>query len=255
MSILNKFDLGGKRALVTGGSQGIGLACATALAEAGAHVILTARNEAKLKDAVANLKKAGHSAEYRLLDVTDSAAVEALAEDLGALDIAIVNAGIARSGSAAEETADELFLDVLNVNLNGAFWCCRSFGKRMLTAGKGAIVNIGSISAIISNRPQDQSYYNASKAAVHHLTKSIAAEWAPRGVRINVIAPGYIETPMTKYGMEDDPVMAAEWLGLTPMGRVGQPDEIASIALFLASDASSYMTGSVVVADGGYTCW
>jgi NAD(P)-dependent dehydrogenase (short-subunit alcohol dehydrogenase family) len=255
MTVRDKFDLSGKRALVTGGSQGIGLASAIALAEAGAHVILTARSEDALKAAVDQLKTAGHSAEYRLMDVTDSGAVEAVAEELGALDILVVNAGIARAGTAGEEVSDDLFHEVINVNLNGTQWCCRSFGKRMLAKGKGAIVNIGSISGEISNTPQNQSYYNASKAAVHQLTKSLAAEWAARGVRVNAVAPGYIETPMTRYGMEDDPEMAAKWLSLTPMGRVGQPDEVGSIVVFLASDASSYMTGSIVIADGGYTCW
>lgn len=254
MSILEKFALPGKKALITGGSQGIGFACARALAEAGAHVILTARNKDGLIKAVDQLRSAGHSADWRELDVTNSRAVEALATELGALDILVVNAGISRAGVAAEDVSDELFLDVMNVNVNGTKWCCRSFGKRMLEAGKGTIINVGSISGAISNIPQNQSYYNASKAAVHHLTKSLAAEWAARGVRINAVAPGYIETPMTKFGMEEDPAMARVWLEQTPMRRVGQPEEVASVVLFLASDASSYMTGSIVVADGGYTC-
>ncbi len=255
MTVLDRFSLGGKRALITGASQGIGLACARALAEAGAHVILTARSEGPLTDAVRDLQADGLSAEYRLLDVTDSGAVADAAANSGTIDVLIANAGIARSGGAAETVADEVVLDVMNVNFNGIFWCCREFGRGMLERGSGSIVTIGSISGIISNTPQDQSYYNASKAAVHQMTKSMGAEWAARGVRINAIAPGYIETPMTAYGMKDDPVMAAKWLDLTPMGRVGQVGEIAAIALFLASPASSYMTGSVVVADGGYTCW
>jgi NAD(P)-dependent dehydrogenase (short-subunit alcohol dehydrogenase family) len=124
----------------------------------------------------------------------------------------------------------------------------------MLEAGKGSIVNIGSMSALIVNKPQPQSFYNASTAAVHHLTKSLACEWAERGVRVNAVAPTYIETPLTRFGMEDRS-MVPTWLDMTPMRRVGQPDEIASTVLFLASDASSLLTGSIVVADGGYTCW
>ncbi len=255
MAISNLFSLKDKRAVITGASQGIGLASARILAEAGAHVILTARDEAALKAKVLAIKADGFSAEYRVLDVTDSKAVTDLADTLEDIDILVANAGIARSGDAAETVSDDVVLDVMNVNFNGVFWCCRAFGKKMLERGSGNIVTTGSISALISNRPQNQSYYNASKAAVHQMTKSMATEWASRGVRINTIAPGYIETPMTKYGMDDDPEMAAEWLNLTPMGRVGQPQEIASIVLFLASAASSYMTGSVVVADGGYTCW
>src|SRR5205823_9172274 len=139
---------------------------------------------------------------------------------------------------------------VINVHFNGVCWCCRAFGKYMLEAGSGAIVNVGSMSGVIVNRPQPQSYYNASKAAVHHLTKSLAAEWANRGVRVNAVAPTYINTPLNKF-VESDPKMRAAWIGGTPMGRMGEPEEIASIVLFLASDAASLMTGSVVLADGG----
>ena len=149
---------------------------------------------------------------------------------------------------------DEHWLNVIDVNLNAVFWCCRSFGKHMLAAGRGSIVNVGSMSGFIVNKPQAQSYYNASKAAVHHLTKSLAAEWAARGVRVNAVAPTYISTPLNKF-VEDDPATGAAWLGGTPMGRMGDVEEIASVVLFLASDASSLMTGSVVVVDGGYTCW
>ena len=124
----------------------------------------------------------------------------------------------------------------------------------MLKRGAGVIVNIGSMSGLVVNRPQEQANYNASKAAVHHLTRSLAAEWAGRGVRVNAVAPTYIETEMTRY-VYDDAAMIGHWLGGTPMGRMGRTDEIASVVLFLAGDASSLMTGSIVLADGGYVCW
>ena len=242
-------------ALVTGASKGIGEAVARGLAEAGAHVILTARDGALLEDGVARLKADGLSAEYTTLDVTSADSIRAVAARYPELDIVVPNAGIARSGESAESFSDETLDAVMDVNFHGVVHCCQAFGRNMLKRGAGSIVVIGSISALISNRPQKQSYYNASKAAVHQFVRSIAAEWAQNGVRVNVIAPGYIETPMTVYGMEDDPEMAAEWLSLTPMNRVGQPVEVATIAVFLASSASSYMTGSVVVVDGGYTIW
>lgn len=255
---LQKFELSGRVAVVTGGGQGIGFACAQALGEAGARIVIAEVRAERVDDAVAKLKALGVDASGAALDVTDSAAVEALAakieSDLGGAAILVNNAGIADSDVRAEDTSDAHWRKHIAVNLDGLFWCCRSFGKRMLERGSGAIVNIGSMSGFIVNKPQPQSFYNASKAAVHHLTKSLAAEWGARGVRVNAVAPTYIETPLTVFGMQNK-AMAQTWLDMTPMGRVGQPEEIASCVLFLASDASSLLTGSIVLADGGYTCW
>ena len=238
---LEKFRVDGRVAFVTGGAQGIGLAIAEALREAGATVI------------TGDIK--GGEVE---LDVTDSSRVSEVADVIvaehGRIDILINNAGIARSETAAEEVADEHWLNVLDVNLNGTFWCARAFGRHMLAAGKGSIVNIGSMSGFIVNRPQPQSYYNASKAAVHQLTKSLAAEWASRGVRVNAVAPTYISTPLNAFANKESE-MYRRWIDGTPMGRLGTPEEVASVVLFLASDAASLLTGSIVLADGGYSCW
>ena len=250
---LEKYDLNGRVAVVTGGGQGIGLACARALGEAGAEVIVADLLAERAQSAVAELTALGLKAKPLQLDVTDSAAVERAAQQFPA-DILVNNAGIAKSNVKAEDTSDEHWRLHMEVNLNGVFWCCRSWGKGMLERGKGSIVNIGSMSGFIVNKPQPQSFYNASKAAVHHLTKSLACEWGQRGVRVNAVAPTYIETPLTKFGMEDQS-MYPTWMEMTPMGRVGQPEEIASTVLFLAADASSLLTGSIVLADAGYTCW
>lgn len=256
---LEKLRLDGKVAVVTGGGQGIGAACARALGEAGAKVVVAELLPERVDKEVAELKALGIDAFGIPLDVTKSADVDAAAAkvvaDHGKVDVLVNNAGVAKSDVRAEDTTDEHWRFHMDVNVDGLFWSCRAFGRRMLEAGRGSIVNIGSMSGFIVNKPQPQAFYNASKAAVHHLTKSLAAEWGQRGVRVNAVAPTYIETPLTAFGIKENPEMYATWLEMTPMGRVGQPDEIASVVHFLASDAASLMTGSIVLADGGYTCW
>lgn len=255
---LEKFKLDGKVAVVTGAARGIGFATADALSEAGATVIITDMNGEAAAKAAAELSAKGRKVDSTLLDVTDPRAVEkvhaAIVAKHGRIDILVNNAGIAISNRPAETMDDPTWLKVIDVNLNGVFWCCRTFGAAMLAQGGGNIVNVGSMSADIVNRPQEQAQYNASKAGVHHLTRSLAAEWAPRNVRVNAVAPTYIETELTKF-VYDDPEMMKHWIGGTPMGRMGQPSEIAAVILFLASEASSLMTGSIVSADAGYTCW
>ena len=255
---LDRFKLKGRVALVTGGAQGIGLACVEALSEAGAYVYIADRNLKIAREAQAAMKARGYAGDVIEMEVTDSKQVDAAAARMmaekGRVDILVCNAGIARSQTPAEDVTDEHWLNVIDVNLNGLFWCCRAFGKTMLAAGRGSIINIGSMSGFIVNKPQQQAYYNVSKAAVHHPTKSLAAEWGARGVRVNAVAPTYINTPLTAHARSNEAMMGA-WIDGTPMARMGEPDEIAAVVLFLASDASSLMTGSIVLADGGYTCW
>lgn len=254
---LKKFDLSGRRALVTDGGRGIGLACAQALAEAGAHVTLTDVDMALLAQGQAELRDKGYAADIVRMDVTDADEVTRVADQLAAgaaIDILVNNAGVARSLTPAETVPDELWRNVMDINLNGVFWCCRAFGRHMLDKGRGSIVNIGSMAGFIVTKPQEQAAYNASKAGVHHLTKSLAAEWGTRGVRVNAVAPTYINTPLTAFAQANEG-MYGTWMEMTPMGRMGEADEIASVVHFLASDAASLLTGSVVVADAGYTCW
>ncbi|WP_119673090.1 SDR family NAD(P)-dependent oxidoreductase [Deinococcus sp. RM] len=248
MSILDLFRLDGRHALITGGAQGIGFEIARGLAQAGACVTIADLNPDVGQAAAATL-----DGQFEVLDVTAAAAVAALARKLLDVDILVNNAGIVRN-TPAEATPDDDWRSVIDVNLNGVYWCCREFGRAMLERGQGSIVSTASMSGLISNHPQPQAAYNASKAAVIHLTRSLAGEWAPRGVRVNCVAPGYTATPLTRRGLET-PEWRETWLKETPMGRLADPAEIAPAVLYLASDAASFVTGHALVVDGGYTCW
>jgi NAD(P)-dependent dehydrogenase (short-subunit alcohol dehydrogenase family) len=244
--------LDGRIAVVAGGARGIGLESVRALKENGATAVIVDINKDSGTKAAEEL-----NVDFFQADLTQSNQVSILAADVrskhGRIDIAFNNAGIAVN-VPSEECTDEDWHKIISINLNAVFYCCREFGKVMLEQGKGSIINTASMSGIISNTPQPQSAYNASKAAVIMLTKSLAGEWASRGVRVNSISPGYIGTEMTKIGMSNAD-WYREWLQFTPMRRVGEPREVASAVVFLASDASSYFTGSNLVVDGGYTCW
>jgi NAD(P)-dependent dehydrogenase (short-subunit alcohol dehydrogenase family) len=250
MSVLDAFRLDGRVAVVTGGNRGLGFAFARALGEAGARVAIAARDAGKNAEAAAAL-----GALHVELDVADHASVAAMAErvtgELGPIDVLVNNAG-ACFHRPALEVPEEEWRAVWDVNVDGLWHCSRVVGAQMVERRAGVIVNIGSISAMIVNRPQMQPAYNASKAAVHQLTKSLAAEWAPYGIRVNALAPGYTKTEMAPV---DEPRFRRHWIEDAPMERYATPEELGPSLLYLASDASSFVTGSVLVVDGGYTLW
>lgn len=253
-----RFRIEGETAVITGGGRGIGLACAEALGEAGAKLVIIENQEEVGKAGLETLTGKGYQAELFVGDVTSSARMDEIADLLASrgtpATILVNNAGIGESGTSSEDVTDDVWLRMMNVNVNGLFWCSRAFGRHMIKAKRGSIVNLGSMSGTIANRPQPQTPYNVSKAAVHHITKSMAAEWAPHGIRINAVAPTYIETPMVHANpLNKDRIPA--WLHDTPMARMGQASEVASAVLFLATDSASLITGAIVPVDGGYTVW
>jgi len=251
------FDLTGKKGLITGGGRGIGLATARRLAAAGADVIIADFIAENGRRAAAEIATMGRESLFIEVDVRDSSSVKRMAEQalaaFTAIDILVCNAGIAQAVQA-EACSDEDWLNMMAVNLNGVFWCCREIGQHMLARGSGVIVNTASMSGMISNTPQPQAHYNAAKAGVIMLTKSLAGEWAGRGVRVNCVSPGYIGTDMTAEGMAN-PEWYPTWLSMTPQGRVGAPEDVAAAIYYLASPAAKFTTGSNLVVDGGYTSW
>jgi NAD(P)-dependent dehydrogenase (short-subunit alcohol dehydrogenase family) len=260
MSILDRFKLDGKGALVTGGAQGIGEAYAIALGEAGAKVAIVDVNLVKAEATADALTKKGIDSIAIKTDVTDvdevAKMVKTVVDKFGSLTIGVNNAGISRWEDAlTQEYAS--WRKVVTLNFDGVFICAQAEAQVMTKAGYGKIINTASMSGHISNTPQNQNAYNASKAAVLHLTRSLAAEWAPLGIRVNSISPGYTKTALVDDLLET-PVgksILPKWLALVPMGRMASVEDLQGGVVYLASPASDYMTGSDLVIDGGYCCW
>lgn len=254
----NPFDLKGKTAIVTGAGQGIGREIARVLAFAGADVVVAECNAKTAKDAVKELKRLGSNSFWLEVNVADADSVikmtEAVYKRAKKVDILVNNAGV--SGTYQfEDISDQEWRRVMGINLDGVFWCCREIGKRMLERGSGSIVNIASMSGHIVNDPQPQAHYNISKAGVIMLTKSLAMEWAKRGVRVNCVSPGYIATDLVKGVLDLNTAWRDRWLSLSPMGHLGEPNDVANAVWYLASDASKFATGTDLIVDGGYTSW
>lgn len=251
------FSLRGKIAVVTGAGQGLGEAMALALAAAGADIVLADLRADTAGAVAARIQSAGRQALVVQADVSKADSVEHLAsaavERFGQVDILVNNAGISRRAPSVEMALSD-WQAVIDVNLTGVFLCCQAFGKGMLERRQGKIINVASMSALIVNRDVPQAPYYASKAGVVMLTKALAAEWAPFHVNVNAIAPGYMRTPLNT-GFLADPARAAQWTDATPAGRIGEPNDLAGAVVYLASEASDFVTGHLLTVDGGFTLW
>ena len=259
-SIIDRFRLNGRVALVTGGGSGIGRGFAHALADAGAKVAVVDISTTAAETVAGELSQSGADAIAVTTDVTQADQVQTMVDTVinhwGSLTIGVNNAGIAGWFDSETMPEDE-WRKIMSVNLDGVFYCAQAEGRAMLNAGYGKIINTASMSAHIVNTPQNQAAYNASKAGVLHLTRSLAAEWAARGLCVNSISPGYTRTALVDQFIKE-PIGAEKyplWMERTPKGRMAEVSDLVGAAVFLASEASDFMTGHDMVIDGGYCAW
>jgi gluconate 5-dehydrogenase len=259
MSVWDKFRLEGRRALVTGGSRGLGRAMAQALAEAGADLLLVGRDLQSLQQAREELRALGHAVDILAADLEKPEAAEAMCRqalvDYDPIHILINNVGGRRLNVPTEEMPLADWQRLMDLNLTSSFVCTRQIGGAMLARRWGRVINVASICGTIATRGIHGRHYETAKAAVVGFTRAVAADWAPFGVTVNAIAPGAFLTEPNRRWFREKLGFQKEIETLIPMGRLGQPEEVGPLAVYLASDASSYMTGAVLVVDGGYTLW
>jgi gluconate 5-dehydrogenase len=259
MTVLDRFRLDGKRLFITGGSRGFGRAIALAAAEAGADIALNGRDPDPLAATAAEVRARGRQAWTFPGDVGVPAVCEAVCgrvlAEAGPIDILVNNVGGRRVNVPVEASDVETWQSHFDLNLTHTFICTKMIGGPMLQRGWGRVINIASISGIIANRGIGGRHYEASKAAVIHFTRATASDWATRGVTVNAICPGLFMTEPNKVWAKSNPDVIKTFIDAIPMGRAGEPDEIAPLAVYLASPASSYVTGAAFVIDGGYTVW
>lgn len=259
MSILDQFRLNGRRALVTGATRGLGFEIARSLGEAGAELIITGRDAAHLEAAARQLKIEGHTVTTLEADLGIPAEAEAMcaraSSEFDRIDILVNNVGGRRINTPTEDLPLSEWQRIIDLNLTHAFLCTKLLGAPMLRRGSGRIINVSSISAQWAGKAMRGRAYETSKAALSMFTKSVAADWASSGVTVNAIAPGSFLTDANRRWITEKPEFEGEVASSIPMGRWGQPHEIGGLAVYLASDASSYMTGQVIVLDGGRLLW
>lgn len=260
MALADAFRLDGKKLFITGGSRGLGREMALAIAEAGADVVLVGRDAASLEATAGDIRKLGRAAHSMLGDIGSPEDCErvcqaALAEH-GTFDILINNVGGRRINVPLHEQTLDEWRQILDLNLTSTFLCLKHIGGAMLARGTGGrVINIASISGMVINRGIGGRSYETSKAAVIHLTKAAAADWAPHGITVNAICPGGFMTEPNQRWQRLDPTIIEKSLAQIPAGKFGDPPDLGPLAVYLASDAARYMTGAAVVIDGGYTVW
>jgi NAD(P)-dependent dehydrogenase (short-subunit alcohol dehydrogenase family) len=260
MAVLDLFRLDGKRALITGGSRGLGRAIAQAFAECGADLVLVGRNRDSLDTAARELEPLGRRIDLVAADLHSAEAAEQMCaqvlEQIGPIDVLVNNVGGRREDIPTEAMTLAAWRGFLDLNLTSAVVCTQRFGAGMLARGWGRVINIASIAGpLVAMRGIEGRHYETAKAALTGFTRSVAADWAKRGVTVNAIAPGGFLTDPNRRWFRERPSFQSQFEGNVPMGRLGEPEEIAPLALYLASEASRYMTGAVLVIDGGYTLW
>ncbi|KAI9483141.1 MAG: hypothetical protein EXX96DRAFT_557024 [Benjaminiella poitrasii] len=255
---LPEFSLKGKVAVVTGGGRGLGLEMSKALAESGASVAIMYVSNDKTKDTAAEIGKQynvdcqAFKADIRNPDDVKQA-IDQIYQHYGAIDVLVANAGI-NSGGASEDFDLKEWQKIMDVNVNGVFYTIQATAKYMLEKKKGSIIITSSMSGLIANRPQLQCGYNTSKGATTMMAKALATEWAMKGIRVNALCPGYMRTDLLDNTFRENPEWEKIWTDLTPMGRIGEAKELRGAIVFLASDASTFVTGTELFVDGGYTC-
>jgi gluconate 5-dehydrogenase len=259
VTVLDKFRLVGKRAFITGGSRGFGRAIALALAEAGADIVLNARDADALADTAGEVRERGRQVTTFAGDIAQPAICEDLCNrvlaEAGPIDILVNNVGGRNLDIAVEDTDLDTWQKFIDLNLTHCFLATRIIGGAMLKRGQGRVINIASISGMIANRGIGGRHYETTKAALIHFTRATAADWATRGVTVNAICPGLFMTEPNKQWAKKHPTVIETFVSSIPMGRAGNPEEIGPLAVYLASPASSYVTGAAYVIDGGYTLW